>query len=182
MTYRIEQYLKRYPAASALLYATLVLGALFICATELVDLHKQFNDLAASREILRRLETRARALSGDTARAANERPAGSPFLEGPTVTVAGASLLQRTSNAIVSVAGSLLSSEVEAQSMAKDGNIRINAICELEQNAVQPLLYDLEAGMPFLFVEQLTLQGARPDNKGRMRVSLGITARWRSSK
>jgi general secretion pathway protein M len=181
MMLRIQQYLKRHPAGPALVYGAIVLGALSICGMELVDLQKRFSELDVSRERLTRLEMRTRSSSGDAGRVAN-RPAGSSFLEGPTVTVASASLLHRTSNAIANVAGSLLSSEVEAQSMSKDGNIRINAICELEQSALQTLLYDLETGMPFLFVDQLTLQAARPENKGRMRVSLGIAARWRASK
>ena len=32
------------------------------------------------------------------------------------------------------------------------------ASCELEQPALQQLLYDIEAGMPFLFVDQLVAQ------------------------
>ena len=40
--------------------------------------------------------------------------------------------------------------------------ISLMASCEIEQPALQQLLYDLEAGMPFLFVDQLVAQAPLP--------------------
>src|SRR5262249_51641499 len=130
-----------------------------------------------------RLAARAPSSSAGGGRTASARPPGSPFLEGSTVTVASAALLQRTRNAVAAVGGSLLSSEVKAQRLSKDGNIRIAAPTELESQALQQLLYHLESGMPFLFVDQLVVQPPAAEGKnGRMRVSLGISGRWRPSK
>src|SRR5439155_8822108 len=83
-------------------------------------------------------------------------PAGSPFLEGPTLTVAGAALLQRIGRAVSEIGGNVVSSQVELEKAeSKDGWIGLVVTCEIEPGSLQHLLYDLEAGMPFLFIDQL---------------------------
>jgi general secretion pathway protein M len=80
----------------------------------------------------------------------------------------------------------VLSSQVELQgTQSKDGFISLIASCEVEQAALQRLLYDLESGMPFLFVEQLVAQApqaAAASNSGRMRVVLSVAGQWRDGK
>ena len=94
-----------------------------------------------------------------TAGAAAQVPTGSPFLEGQTLTVAGAALLQRVADAVTKVGGNVLSSQVDVQGVqAKDGFVSVLASCEIDHAALQRLLYDLEAGMPFLFIEQFVAQ------------------------
>ena len=114
-------------------------------------------------------------------------PTGSPFLEGQTLTVAGAALLQRVADAVTKVGGNVLSSQVDVQGVqAKDGYVSVLASCEVEQAAMQRLLYDLEAGMPFLFVEQFVAQapqtGRRRQPSGRMRLLLAVSGRWQGDK
>jgi general secretion pathway protein M len=51
---------------------------------------------------------------------------------------------------------------------------------------MQRLLYDLEAGMPFLFVDELTAEmpqsvGARNDGLGRMHVQLAVSGEWQKA-
>jgi hypothetical protein len=41
---------------------------------------------------------------------------------------------------------------------AKTGFVGLLVSCEMEQPSLQKLLYDLEAGMPFLFIDQLDVQ------------------------
>ena len=104
-------------------------------------------------------------------------PAGSPFLEGQTVTIAGAALLQRVAGAVTKVGGNVLSSQVELQGMqAKDGYVNLIASCEVEQATLQQLLYDIEPGMPFLFIDQLVAQVPTSGTKGgRMRVLISVS-------
>ena len=65
-------------------------------------------------------------------------PTGSPFLEGQTVNVAGAALLQRVATAVNQIGGSVLSSQVDLQKAdAKDGWIGLVVSCEIEQAALQ---------------------------------------------
>jgi general secretion pathway protein M len=113
-------------------------------------------------------------------------PAGSPFLEGQTLTVAGAALLQRVADAVTKVGGNVLSSQVDVQGVqAKDGFVSVLASCELDHAALQRLLYDLEAGMPFLFLEQVVAQSPQtgsPQDGGRMRLLLAVSGRWQGEK
>ena len=128
--------------------------------TGFADILERRQSVAAASDLLAQLEGRkpgARASAADATAAAV--PTGSPFLEGQTLTVAGAALLQRVADAVTKVGGNVLSSQVDVQGVqAKDGYVSVLASCEVEQAALQRLLYDLEAGMPFLFVEQFVAQ------------------------
>jgi general secretion pathway protein M len=107
------------------------------------------------------------------------------LLEGPTVTVAGASLLQRVTDAVTKAGGNILSSQVELQGVqSKAGYIGVIASCELDQPSLQKLLYDLEVGFPFLFVEQLVAQApvASAHQEGRMRILLSVSGQWQGAK
>ena len=108
------------------------------------------------------------------------------MLEGPTVTVAGASLLQRVTGAVTKVGGNILSSQVELQGIqAKAGFVGVITSCELDQPSLQKLLYDLEAGMPFLFVDQLVVQApvaSSANQEGRMRILLAVSGQWQGAK
>ena len=67
---------------------------------------------------------------------------------------------------------------------AKDGYVSVLASCELDYAALQRLLYDLEAGMPFLFIEQVVAQTPQTGSAetGRMRLLLSVAGRWGSDK
>src|SRR5206468_12301212 len=102
--------------------------------------------------------------------------------------VAGATLLQRVATAITNVGGTIQSSQVDVSGIeAKDGLVSLVVSCEMEQPALQKLLYDLEAGMPFLFVDQLDVQvpqtTATSDSaNGKIRVVLGVSGQWQGGK
>jgi general secretion pathway protein M len=55
---------------------------------------------------------------------------------------------------------------------------------EVSQPAVQMILYDIEAGMPYLFVDKLSIQSpevfGEPES-GRMLMTVGVVGQWRSS-
>ena len=121
-----------------------------------MNLRDDYADFSTVAARLAALEGHGR--SGDRS-AGGEDMRGSPFLDGPTVTIAGADLQQRVASAVASVGGNVLSSQIDLQgSQANEGYVILSASCEITQDALQPLLYDLEAGMPFLFVEQLVVQ------------------------
>jgi general secretion pathway protein M len=106
---------------------------------------------------------------------------GSAFLEGSTVTIAGAALLQRVVGAVTRHGGSVSSSQLDLQSVqAKDGFISVTASFDLEQPALQQIIYDIEAGMPFLFVDQLAVQGPAPSTTSgeKLRVLISVSGQW----
>jgi general secretion pathway protein M len=109
----------------------------------------------------------------------------SPFLEGQSVTIAGAALQQRVSAAVANAGGALLSSQVDLDGpQAKDGFAELTVEVEIAQPALQALLYDIEAGMPYLFIEKLAIQApqaAGEAENGKMRVTTTIAGQWRAS-
>ena len=176
----IDRYLARYPSISALSYVALVAILILTGVLALVDIGERHRALNASAEILARLQRRAPSFSSEASWATDSIPAGSPFLEGQTVTVASAALLQRLTVAITSAGGQIVSSEVAPQDeRSRDGFVSVIANCQLEEAALQHLLYDIEAGMPFLFVDHIVAEAPAPGNEGgRMHVLIGVSGLW----
>jgi general secretion pathway protein M len=182
MIAQVEKLLARFPLAAAILYAAVVVVLAFIAIETALDLSDRRDAANAAADVLGQIEGR------NPARAAglSDGVAGSPFLEGPTVTVAGAALLERVAGAIARVGGNVLSSQIDLQGdQSKAGFVTATASCEIEPVSLQPLLYDLEAGMPFLFVDQLVVQapaGSANAPGGKLRILLAISGQWRGAK
>src|ERR1700744_1632092 len=87
------------PVVAAAAYAVLVIVLLGLTINSLVDIFSQRALVAASEEMLAQLEGRKVSAPGRRVGDA-AMPSGSAFLEGATVTVAGAALLQRVAGAV----------------------------------------------------------------------------------
>ena len=174
------------PLIAVTLYLAITGGLLLMAGLSIADVIAHRQALAQTSDLLDQL--RGRKGSAKNAAAVSAEHPGTPFLEGPTVTVAGANLLQRVAAAVGNVGGSVQSSQVDvAGAQAKDGFVGLVVSCELEQPALQKLLYDLEAGMPFLFVDQLDVQVPQTTAlsdapTGRVRVILGVSGQWQAGK
>jgi general secretion pathway protein M len=172
------------PLIAVVLYLAVATGLLATIGLAVASILDQQRALAQTTDLLDQL--RGRKARG-AASASAERP-GTPFLEGPTVTVAGAALLQRVAAAVAEVGGTIQSSQVDVLgTQAKDGFVGLVVSCEMEQPALQKLLYDLEVGMPFLFVDQLDVQvpqttAANEGGAGRIRAVLGVSGQWQGNK
>lgn len=181
---KIEAMLTRYPRGAVAAYVVLVALFAFMTIQTVLEVLQSRTDAAAAADILQTLESRnpARPLA---AKSDTGVPVGSPFLEGPTVSVAGATLLQRVLSATKRVNGNTLSSQVDTQGpLSKSGFVAATFNLEVTANALQMLLYDIEAGMPFLFVDQLVIQattGAAADG-AKLRVVLGVSAQRQATK
>jgi general secretion pathway protein M len=92
--------------------------------------------------------------------------------------MASATLLQRVSDAIAKAGGVLESSETSVQEQSDGRYLKVNATFEVEQPALQALLYDLEAGMPFLFIDNILIVGDAASNTDKVRVSAQVTGQW----
>jgi general secretion pathway protein M len=176
----ITRLIKSRPNLSALVYLALVGAGFLIAIVTATQIVERYQVLSASDEMLARLKGAAphslQSSSRDGALKA------SPFLTGSTITVASAGLLQRVAGLITAAGGTIASSEVEPQNaQGKNGYVRVTVNCELEQAKLQQLLYDIEAGMPFLFIEQLVAQGPQPENP-RMRLVIEISGVWPGAK
>jgi general secretion pathway protein M len=180
----ITRTLTRSPLIAVVLYVVVIGGLLVLAGTAVSNILDHQRALAQTSDLLDQLQGR-RARGAGTSPLA---PPGTPFLEGPTVTVAGATLLQRVAAAIGNVGGTIQSSQVDVLgTRAKDGFVGLLVSCEMEQAALQKLLYDLEVGMPFLFVDQLDVQvpqttAANEEGVGKIRVVLGVSGQWQGNK
>nr|WP_246751963.1 type II secretion system protein GspM [Bradyrhizobium diazoefficiens] len=174
------------PLIAVTLYVAVTVGLLLMAGLSIADVIAHRQALAQTSDLLDQLRGRKGAAK-NAAAALAEHP-GTPFLEGPTVTVAGANLLQRVAAAVGNVGGSVQSSQVDVTgAQLKDGFVGLVVSCELEQPALQKVLYDLEAGMPFLFVDQLDVQVPQTTalseaSTGRVRVILGVSGQWQPEK
>ncbi|WP_162250100.1 MULTISPECIES: type II secretion system protein GspM [unclassified Bradyrhizobium] len=167
--------------AAAVTYVALVLLFVFTTMQTTIEILDSRDAAISSGEILQTLESRHQT-PRTMARTEAGVPIGSPFLEGQTASVASAMLLQRVLAAAKRVSGNTLSSQVDIQGpQAKSGFVSATFNIELASASLQALLYDLEAGMPFVFVDELVVQPVS-GNPDRMRVVLGISAQRRAAK
>jgi general secretion pathway protein M len=180
----ITRTLSRSPLIAVVLYVAVIGGLIAAAGLAVANILDHQRALAQTSDLLDQLQGR----KPRGASASPLAPAGTPFLEGPTVTVAGATLLQRVAVAVGSVGGTIQSSQVDILgTQAKDGFVGLLVSCEMEQPALQKLLYDLEVGMPFLFVDQLDVQvpqitAGSETGVGKIRVVLGVSGQWQGNK
>lgn len=170
------------PYMAALAYTALILVLVTVSAMSWINLQGRRAEVTALSDILMHLEGR----NSQSARAVTGSGAGSYFLEGGTVTVAAAALLQRVIGVVTQHGGSVLSSQVDLQgTQSKDGFLNVIASCVMEQSALQEIVYDLEAGTPFLFVERLDVQAASASASavgGKLRVLFSVSGQWRAAR
>lgn len=110
------------------------------------------------------------------------------FLDAQTPGLATAQLEAQVAKVATSLHASLVSSGAQQPDRA-DGpdTIRVQANIELDYDALPALLYKLESGEPYIFVESLTLRpvsasSSRNAQNALMRASFGLKALWRATR
>lgn len=178
----LTRTLQRYPALGAFAYAAVLLGCVTASWLSVAHVLDQRASLATAQDFLSQLQHRWPAARHD--RRASDAPPGSPFIAGRTVTVAGSKLLQRVSRAIARVGGRILSSQVDLDAARRTpGFISVLVNCQLDQPGLQKVLYNLEAGMPFVFIDRLEvhmLEGSAHARLARLHVLLSVSGQWRA--
>jgi general secretion pathway protein M len=172
----------RRQALAVVVYVGVVIALLAISLFLVADLRDKAAELAAAQMWLDKLSERSQP-SSSASIGSNAGVNGSAFLDGQTITIAGASLQQRVEGAVAKANGALMSSQVELEGPdAKNGFVGLTASIEVTQAAVQTILYDIEAGMPYLFVDKLSIQSpevfGEPES-GRTRMTIGVVGQWR---
>jgi general secretion pathway protein M len=166
-----------------LVFVGVVVGLCAATAGLAGDLFQRAQEVTALSDRLAQFEARPKP---GPAGADDAQTMGSPFLEGQTITVAGAALQQRVDAAVAKAGGAVVSSQVEIDGpQAKDGFVSLTENIEIAQPALQQLLYDIEAGMPYLFVDTLGVQmpqGVGDAEGVRMIVVLGVTGQWQPAR
>ena len=147
---------------SLLTYLIVLVGLIGVAIDMVSSLLNSYAALDKNRAILDRLDRQTKRTTQRQSEpdAANNGP---PFLVGKTITIAGAALQERVESAVKKAGGNVLSSQIDLQGpRSAEGFVGLTESIEIGQAALQPLLYDLEAGMPYLFVEILRYRLRRP--------------------
>ena len=180
---------RRLPLLAAQGYLALVLLLLAVAGSAIGDLMDKRAAVAEASDALDRLQGRNPPRPGDAA----DPWTGAPVLEGPTVTVAGAVLMQRIAAAVERAGGRLTSSRPELQDTTYGpGFVAVATSLDIGADALQKLLYDIEAGQPFLFVDQLAIQSEAPASGGRtadgsgqsmaLKVTFTVYGQWQGAR
>jgi general secretion pathway protein M len=166
-----------------------VLGALLIVCAVAVAFSCQAwsdatNELDRQKALLSQLEARAAVRKNARLKSGTVAPAAA-FLAAPTQGLAGAQLqahIQRVADAHHAV---LISSGIE-QSRHEDraDSIRLQATLDANVQSLQALLYQLESGTPYVFVESLDVKlpgmnAQRAVEDPLLRITLELRATWR---
>lgn len=163
--------------AFAMVFAVLLSIGVGACAS----LWQSWSEYSSAQDNLDRLRAR-KGLAG--LRFTAPPPAGSAYLEGQTSTIAGATLQQRIGAIVTESGGAVVSSELDLREAGADGGrIVLVVACDIEQTALQRVLYDIEAGMPVLTVDRLSAQTAPGDEKSpvpRLRAQFSVSGVWRA--
>jgi general secretion pathway protein M len=171
------------PLLAGVTYTGVVLALLFTAIISIAGILGQRAEVASSAAMLDQFEgRRSAAVHGQPTDVST--PSGSAFLEGATVTVAGAALIERVAGAVTKFGGNVLSSQVELNGTpSKAGFLSILVSFDIDQAGLQKLLYDLEAGMPFLFIDQLVVQSSESGSgNGKLRILLAVSGQWQGAK
>ena len=138
-------------------------------------------ELTERRDGLERLEARVRQNAGRPIAAAP--PAA--FIEAPTQGLASAALQAHLAQlAETQHAGLVLSGEETAKREDAPDTIRLQATLDMNTKALRALLYQLESGTPYVFVDALAVQPAsvaagRAAEDPLLRATLSVRAVWR---
>lgn len=163
-------------------YAALVVLLVAIAAGSVADILQRRDAVASASDLLQRLQDSRAAARGAHGGGAAAGPA---FLEGSTLTIAGAGLMQHLSELAARHDGQITSSRVELEGTRFGPDfLAVSASLDIDQQNLQGLLYDIEAGRPFLFAGQLAIQRAEREPREdaekdpRLRVTLMVYGRW----
>jgi general secretion pathway protein M len=141
-------------------------------------------ELAERQEMVAQLEARARA--NGPGRSVGTAPA-TAFLDAPTQGLAGAQLQAHLAQTASAQQAGIVSSGLEPTKREDTPDtIRLQATIEVGLVPLQAILYRLESGTPYVFVEALTIQPAataagRPPEDPLLRATLSVRAFWRRS-
>lgn len=139
-------------------------------------------ELADQQDTITRLTASARAKGGPGAAGASEKAPARAFLDAPTPGLAGAALEAHVAR-LAGQHATLVSFAVQSPAGADASDaVRVEANMEISLRALQELLYDLESGTPYVFVESMTVRAATaPPSSNQdapMRVTVGLRALW----
>jgi general secretion pathway protein M len=140
-------------------------------------------ELGERNEMLSRLEARAKSVRDARARSDAVAPAAA-FLDAPTQGLAGSALQTHILRIASANHATPISTGIEAAKREDPpDSIRLQATLDMNMQALQAMLYQLESGTPYVYVDALTVQilGGRAQNAEDplLHLSLELRSIWR---
>ena len=173
--------LDRDQAVSVAALALLLLTCVFATGLSVQMRSDAGRELAERRELLSRLQARIRADAGRS----NVAAPPAAFMDAPTQGIASAKLQAYLAQLAELQHAGLMSSGGEAakRDEAPD-TIRLQASLDMNLKALRAMLYQLESGTPYVFVDALTVQPASATaghviEDPLLRATLSLRAFWR---
>ena len=167
------------PAALAAAYAAItgVFAALAILFA--VNVFVEYRDRNATSDLLKRMESGAaarRSLHGQS-----PRNTEMTFFSAESPSLANAKLLQHLKSSIVNAQGDIRSTETNDR--PRPGEVKATAKFEIAEQNLQKLLYDLETGAPFLFIDNLAVSvgSSEGPQDNKLAATIAVSALWRSA-
>jgi hypothetical protein len=161
----------------------LLIACVSSVAVSLVLRAEAGEELSDRQEVLARLEARAGSKAQPHGQVRSGVAPAAAFLDAPTPGLAGAELqayiarLADQHAALVSFGTQAAAGEDAA------GAVRVDASLDISLAALQVLLYQLESGTPYVFVDSMTVRATTGAAAGAenapLRVTLGLRALWR---
>ena len=157
--------LDREQSISVAVLAALLLLCVYVVGLLLQVRSDAVSEAAERREMASRLEARLKAISNQPVQAAPP----SAFLDAATRGLAGAQLQSYLAQVAGDQNASLVSSGTDAAKRDDTPEtIRLQVMFDMNMKALRAVLYRLESGAPYVFVDALTIQPAggtagRPD-------------------
>jgi hypothetical protein len=173
--------LDRDQAVSVAVLALLLLACVLAVGLSFQIRSDAGRELAERREMLSRLQTRMRADAGRS----NATAPPAAFLDAPTQGIANAKLQAYLAQlADLQHAGLMSSGGEAAKRDEAPDTIRLQASLDMNLKALRAMLYQLESGTPYVFVDALTVQPAsatagRAIEDPLLRATLSLRAFWR---
>ncbi len=143
-------------------------------------------ELVDRQDMLARLQAQAarQPVSRSSQLVAGTAPAAA-FIAAPTAGLASAQLQTHIEQVAASQQATLMSSGVDtAAHDATPDAIRMQATLDLHLKSLQALLYQLESGTPYVFVETLSVQPSASEagsDDPTLHLTVGVRALWRRS-
>jgi general secretion pathway protein M len=162
---------------------TLLLGCALAVGASIATRSVALQELADRQDLIARLQVQAVRPSETHGRLVAGTAPPDAFIDAPTAGLAAAQLQTHIENVAAEQHATLLSSGMEATARedAPDA-IRLQATLELKLKSLQAMLYRLESGMPYVFVETFAVQPSTTeggDEDPSLRLTIGVRAIWR---
>jgi general secretion pathway protein M len=164
--FELSPTMRRVLALGLLLVAAALLWS--VVAIPLLDAHREaLSTIERLRPVIARGRTQVSeiaALQAELTRLKQRRNAAGGLLDGTNESIAAAQLQDRLKSAVDQVSGDLRSTQVlPVRDDAGFRRVSVRAELALNLAALQRIVYDLEASVPYLFVDNIDAIIRRPD-------------------